>query len=131
MFCKKFANLKPAYIGELLLPKLLEIKRKYNIDIELITVQQIESVLQQLNEQMISKEAVEEILAAFGQQKSVDFLRYKTLDTADIEKDIKKIVEQNKDKRFGAIMHIVMGKYRGKADGKLIAELIKKYVGNN
>ncbi|MBI5392863.1 Glu-tRNA(Gln) amidotransferase subunit GatE [Candidatus Woesearchaeota archaeon] len=127
-FCQRFKNLKPAYIGELLLPKLLEIKRKYNLDIDLITVQQIELVLKQLDGQLISKEAVEEIFVKFAKKESVDFLKYKTLDSAVIENDIKQIVEQNKDKQFGAIMHLVMAKYRGKADGKLISDLIKKYA---
>ena len=43
-------------------------------------------------------------------------------------KEIKKIIEEKKGLSIGAYMGILMGKYRGKADGKKIMEILKKYL---
>ncbi len=125
---QKFKNLKPAYIAELLIPKLLEIKRKHNINIDTITDDNIEQLLDKLNQNKITKESVEELLVAFAKKEQIDFTKYTTASSDDIEQEIKKIIEENQGLQFGAIMHVVMAKYRGKVDGKLLSELIKKYL---
>ena len=43
-------------------------------------------------------------------------------------KDIKKLIDEKKDLNIGAYMGILMGKYRGKVDGKNIMEILKKYI---
>ena len=124
---KKYPELKPAYIGELLLPKLLEVKRKHNVDAENIAEDKLQQIMEKLQSKEITKETVEEILIAFAKGEMIDFSQFKAVSVDDIEKDVQNIVRENLGKPIGAVMHAVMSKYRGKADGKLISELIKKY----
>jgi Glu-tRNA(Gln) amidotransferase subunit E-like FAD-binding protein len=43
-------------------------------------------------------------------------------------KEIEKIVKEKKDLGFNAIMGLVMGKYKGKVDGKKASEIIEKIM---
>ena len=45
-----------------------------------------------------------------------------------IEKDIKKLLDEKRGLNIGAYMGILMGKYRGKVDGKRIMETLKRFV---
>jgi Glu-tRNA(Gln) amidotransferase subunit E-like FAD-binding protein len=45
---------------------------------------------------------------------------------AELEKELRKIVEQSKGAPIGALMGIAMSKFRGKASGQKIAEILKK-----
>ncbi|MBI4453397.1 Glu-tRNA(Gln) amidotransferase subunit GatE [Candidatus Woesearchaeota archaeon] len=134
-FVDKFKNLKPSFIAEIILPKLLEAKRTHNLsdgEINRIDDIKLEEVLEKLDDGEINKQAVEEIFVSIARTGNVDFTKFKTVNTTssanDIEKEIKQIVEKNKELAFGALMGIIMNKYRGKVDGKLISEILRKYI---
>ena len=48
---------------------------------------------------------------------------------AEAEKRIQEILETGQFKEFGPAMKAVMGKLRGKADSKIIGEIVKKILG--
>ena len=134
-FVCKFKNLKPSFIAEIILPKLLEAKRTHNLsddEINRIDDIKLEEVLERLDNGEINKQAIEEIFVSIAKTGKVDFIKFKTINTTssanDIEKEIKQIVEKNKELAFGAVMGIIMNKYRGKVDGKLISEILRKYI---
>ena len=83
-------------------------------------------VLSALEKKEISKEAAYEVLTEISKEKKPNISKYK-VDSSKIEKDIKKIVQKNKDLSLGALMGDIMKKYRGKIDGKQVADLINKY----
>ena len=45
--------------------------------------------------------------------------------TDDLVKEIKKIVDANKGASFGVVMGKAMAQFRGKVDGKKVAEIVK------
>ena len=84
-----------------------------------------EDILTRLNKKQISKEAVFEIQVDLAQGKKIDFKKYQLMDEKELEKQIKKIVKENKEMPFNALIGKVMGKLRGKAPGKKIVEIMK------
>ena len=78
-----------------------------------------------LNAGKISKEAVFEIQVELANGEKIDFSKYELMSERDLEKEIKKIVLENKGAPFNALIGKVMEKLRGKADGKKIVEILK------
>jgi len=60
--------------------------------------------------------------------KVLDISKYKLADVADLDTEIKKIVEKNKGAPMGAIMGKVMAHFKGKVDGKTVSELVRKFM---
>jgi len=57
----------------------------------------------------------------------VDLNKYKGVSEDKLEKEIKELVKKKKGVAPNALMGIIMGKYRGKVDGKKVMELLKKH----
>lgn len=127
-FVHSFKNLKPAFIAEVMLPKLREIKRKYNVDVSSVTDNMLEEVLAALDQGTVPKEALEEVLLDLAKTRSVDFEKYKGMNDAELGKLLKKIVDAHKGAPLGTLMGIAMKELRGKADGKKMNEMLKKMV---
>jgi glutamyl-tRNA(Gln) amidotransferase subunit E len=127
-FVKKFGKLKPAFIAETMLPKLRELKRKYNVDVSGITDSLLEEVFAQLNDGKVPKEALEDMLHNIARDGSCDFTKYASMSDKDVETIVKKIVTENKGAPMGKIMGLAMRELRGKADGKKISALVKNLV---
>ncbi len=127
-FVAVFKNLKPAFIAEVMLPKLRELKRKYNADISKVTDEKLEEVFAQLDQEALPKEAIEEVLLDLAKTGSVNLERYKGLSDAELHDVLKKIVAAHKGATLGILMGIAMKELRGKADGKKINEILKKLV---
>ncbi len=127
-FVSLFKNLNPAFIAEVMLPKLRELKRKYNLDISKVTDEKLEEVFAQLDQETLPKEALEDVLLDLAKTGRVDFEKYKGVDDAALEKMLKKIVSAHKGAPLGTLMGITMKELRGKADGKKINELLKKMM---
>jgi uncharacterized protein YqeY len=56
----------------------------------------------------------------------------KQMSEADIESFVKKVITEtsaSSQKDFGNVMPLVMKELKGKADGRLVQELVKKYLG--
>ena len=54
---------------------------------------------------------------------------YQSLPQEEIENTIKQIIQENPEARFNALMGEAMKQLKGKADGKTIAEVIKRLSG--
>lgn len=122
----KFKNIKPAFIAEALLPKLREIKRKHGVDTDKITEKHFEDVFGLLDKNKIAKDAVEKILTEIAKGKKPDYKDYELLSDKDLEKEIKKIIAENKKVPLNALIGKAMGKLRGRADGRKVVEMLKK-----
>jgi glutamyl-tRNA(Gln) amidotransferase subunit E len=130
-FVAAFENVKPAFIAEVMLPKLRELKRKYNIDVSKVTDEKLEEVFAQLDQEALPKEAIEEVLLDLAKEGKTDFTKYKGLSDTELHDVLKKIVTKHKDTPLGTLMGIAMKELRGKADGKKMSELLKKMVVGN
>ncbi len=121
---KKYKNLEPKVIADVILEIPKEIKTRFNIDPK---SESLEKVLENLNNGKISKNAIVDILVAHSKGETIDFSSFKKISDKEIEIEIKKIISYNKELNPNAIMGILMKKYRGKVDGKKIFEIISKY----
>ena len=127
-FAKKFKSIKPAFIAETLVSTTREIRRKFTPDIDNLTKESFEEIFSYLNEGKVSKESIMNILIDYAKGDFKDISKYALICDKELEKELKKIVEKNKGLPFGALMGIAMKKFRGKAEGKKISEILKKLM---
>lgn len=111
-----------------MIPKSIEAHHK--ISTNKITKNVFESIFKALRDKKISEGAVEQILTDFCKGEDLEKLisQRKPVSEEDIEAEIKEIVEKNRQLSFNAVMGLAMAKLKGKADGKKIAELVKKLL---
>ena len=121
---KKYKNLEPKLIADVLLEIPKEVKARFNLKPK---DEFLEKVLENLNLGKISKDAIIDILVAHCKNEEIDFNSFKKVSDKDIENEIKKIISDNKELNTNAVMGVIMKKYRGKVDGKKIFEIINKY----
>ncbi len=114
-YYKKFNKISKGLLASILINKINE-KEKH-----------LEFILENLNSGKITKDVVDEILTNLKQGKKINLEHYKTASYKEIENEIKNITNKKPELSVNAIMGILMGKYRGKIDGKKLIGLIKKY----
>jgi len=127
-FVQRYKTIKPSFIAETILPKLLELKREFSIDIEKIKEYHLDMVFNKLSKNLITKENISEILLLYAQGKEVDFSVFKPLNEFAIKSDLKKIIKENKGASFSTLMGIAMKHFNGKVDGKRVNEMLRKLV---
>lgn len=134
-FISKFPSLKPAFIAETMLPKILHIKRKYSLNDEEASKLEDEHNLEKVFGALdaLGIDCVEDVLLDMAKKGRIDDSRFMSTHTSDeeLEKGIKEIVGRSKGASFGALMGQVMAKYKGKVDGKKASEFLKKYFEPN
>ncbi|MBT3297682.1 Glu-tRNA(Gln) amidotransferase subunit GatE [archaeon] len=122
-----YPKIKAAFIAESLTSTLLEIKRKYKLDVEKLTEDNYDMLFNYLNENKIHKDIILDVLMDMIKGK-FDIKIYEGLSTEDLHKEIKKIVDSNKEAPFPALMGMCMKALAGKASGKVISTELKKLV---
>tara|TARA_Y100000034_G_scaffold20219_3_gene23056 strand:- start:3814 stop:5241 length:1428 start_codon:yes stop_codon:yes gene_type:complete len=122
---EKLDNIKPAFIGEVLvsLPKMLS--KKHNKEIK-PTKDDFKTLFKALNDGKISKDSVETILVEAKPVKDI-IKNYFLMSDKDLEIEVKTIIDSNKGLPFNAMIGKVMAKLKGKADGKKIVEVVRKH----
>jgi len=125
-FIRRFKKIKPAFIAETLVSTTRELKRQ-GIDADKITDKQFEEIFDALDKDKISKESIMDILTEAAKEK-LDLKKYYLMSDKELEDEVKKIVDANKDLPFKALVGKTMSKLRGKAAGKKIVEFLRKYA---
>ncbi len=124
---KKYGNIQPAFIAETLINTPKELKTRMQLDPEKIAEEHINYVLKFLDEGKIAKEAVFEIFVEIAKGRDKDVAKkYFLLTDKELEKEIRKIIEENKNRPLNALIGKIMGQLRGRADGKKIVEIVNK-----
>ncbi len=126
-FVKTYPQIKPAYIAETLTSTLLDIKRQYNLDPEVLTEDQLRNIFRYLALDKIHKDIVLDVLIDMI-KGTFDLVKYAKLGTEDIHKVLREIVLNNPGAPFSALMGIAMKQLAGKASGQFIAEHLRKIV---
>jgi len=126
-FVKRFPNVEPRVLLSLLVETPKEIKKRYGVAVDPC---EHEDVFYKLDRGEITRDAVLEILSELGQGRPVDYSKYSQMDDAALESEIRKIIGENKAAPPNAMVGIVMGKMRGKADGRKIVEMVRKLAHN-
>ena len=118
-------KLDPQFIAKVLVEIPKEIKSRFNVS-EHITDEDFKEIFALVESKKITKEAVPDVLVEKLMEGKIDLNKFKPVKESDIEKEIKGIIKKNKGASLNALMGLVMEKFRGKIEGKKIAELIKK-----
>ncbi|MBI2650912.1 Glu-tRNA(Gln) amidotransferase subunit GatE [Candidatus Woesearchaeota archaeon] len=125
-FVDKFSNIQPVTIANTLITMPKEIKARFKLEPSNLADKDFEEVLGYLNEGKIAKEAVIELLVKKIKSEKISLENFAISD-ADLEKEIKALIEDKKGLNISAYMGILMKKYRGKVDGKKIMEILSKH----
>ncbi len=113
--------------------------RKDGVDISPLTTSHYHMVFELIEEGKIAKEGIEETLRTLCQNPSAskEDIVESVGKTEDLDSFIENLVEEKKDfiqekgeHAFKPLMGIVMKEFRGKVDGKEIAEKLKKAIEN-
>ncbi|MDP6548403.1 MAG: Glu-tRNA(Gln) amidotransferase subunit GatE [Candidatus Woesearchaeota archaeon] len=127
-YVKNFKKLNSQLIAYYLINVPKEIKKRFKLDITKLQDKDFEEVLGYLNERKINDDGAIDIFIKKIKNEKIDFDKFAAVSEKELDKEIKKIIEEKKGLSIGAYMGILMGKYRGKADGKKIMEILKKYL---
>jgi glutamyl-tRNA(Gln) amidotransferase subunit E len=119
-------NLDIKLISNILVEIPKDIKSRYKLEHEFCE-NDFRLVLNALELKKITKDSVINIFKDIAEGRKINLKNYSPVDDSKLEKEIKTLVEKNKDLSMGALMGEVMKKYSGKVDGKLASTLIAKY----
>ena len=128
-YAKAFPKIEVTFLATALVIYPKEIKRKHNLDSLEIKQEDYMQILGYLNEAKISKEAVVELMTDAALGKKIDISRFGNVSDEVLRKELKAIVDANKGVSVNALMGDAMKKFRGKADGKKIMDLLKELAG--
>lgn len=125
---QKNKNVKPSFVCETLLSYKSEIIKKHkNADISKIKTKDFKKIFEMLNLGKITKDATASTATDISLGKGLDFKKYE-LEEIDLETEITKIVKEKPGLNKGAYMGVIMGKFKGKVDGKKVMEVLNGIV---
>ena len=124
---KKHKKIKPAFIADVLTSVLVEIRRKYNVDVSSLTEDDFRNFFSYLAADKIHKDITIDVLIDMC-KGNFSLKKYESLGTEEIHAILKKIISSNKGAPFPALMGMSMKALAGKASGKFIATELKKML---
>ena len=125
-YIKKYQRVSPNLIAETLITSPKEIRSRFNINIKL-KKEDFEFIFENLNHQKIPKSSILDMMVELTKGKTPDLSKYVPASYKEIEKIIENVIAENPEASFGALMGMAMEKLKNKADGKKVAEIIKKF----
>ena len=125
---EKFNEIEPLAIANTLINIPKEIKSRFNLDSSKLKNEDFEEVLSYLNEGEVAKEAIIDLLIKKIKNEKINLAEFEAVSETDLEKEIKKIIEEKPGLNASAYMGLIMSKYRGKVDGKKAMETVDKFA---
>jgi Glu-tRNA(Gln) amidotransferase subunit E-like FAD-binding protein len=122
---------KPNFVAKIMLVLPKEIASHENIkNIEnLITIDIIETILQNIASGKIKEEDAKHVLEKISKGIKIDeALKVEKTDLSEIEGEIAKIIKEKPGLTIGAYMGLVMQRFKGKVSGKAASEIINKLM---
>lgn len=121
---EKYSSIKPTFIAETVCTSPKQVKKQFNVEIS-PTEEDFTAIFEEIEKGRIAKESVLDILKENRPVKEI-IKNYELMSDTELEKELKKIVSENKGMPFNALIGKAMEKLRGKAPGKRIAEILKR-----
>jgi len=134
------ASLSPTLIASLIVVTMKGLRSK-GVNVDSISEDRIEGLVRLLAEGRVAKEAAEAILAKMaedprlGPEEAAKALGLTRLGEEEVRRVIDEVVKENLglvrqkgEASFGPLMGRAMERLRGKADGKLVAELLRSRI---
>ncbi|NPA85625.1 MAG: Glu-tRNA(Gln) amidotransferase subunit GatE [Crenarchaeota archaeon] len=132
---KYHGKLSSTIVVRTVVDTLRELERE-GIEVEKISDERVEEVLDRVAEGSIAKEAIPDVLRKVAEGKSVGeaIKELGLVDKIDVDAVVRDIIKENieeikrrgAERSFGLVMGKVMAKLRGKVDGKVVAEAVRK-----
>lgn len=133
----------PSFVAATLTESLKSIKRE-GIDIECLSEDLLLELFKIVDKGLMTKEGVIQVIKWMGMRKNLKIwdaikaLDLRIISGDELEKIIKKIVQDNRDlikqrglSALSGLMGIIMKKYRGKVDPRIVNLILKKKIKNN
>jgi Glu-tRNA(Gln) amidotransferase subunit E-like FAD-binding protein len=127
-YAAKYKNVEAMTIARVLMEVPKELKSRLNLDASKLHDKDYHEVLEYLDTGKISKEAVIEILSKKIKGEKIDLKHFETVDSKEVEAEVKKLIKEKPGLTVGGYMGLLMAKYRGKVDGKVLSSLLHKHV---
>ncbi|MBS3175619.1 Glu-tRNA(Gln) amidotransferase subunit GatE [Candidatus Woesearchaeota archaeon] len=122
--CAQHKNLKPSFIADTLLSAPKQVKQKFNVEIK-PTEQEYEILFEALDMGKIAKESILDILKEHKEIRNV-IKKYELMSDEELERQIKKIILENKNMPAKALIGKAMAQLRGKAEGRKIVDMLER-----
>ncbi|HIJ19257.1 TPA: Glu-tRNA(Gln) amidotransferase subunit GatE [Candidatus Woesearchaeota archaeon] len=126
----RFRNIPPQLVAQTLFTTPKELKSRLNLDPSKLSEGDYEEVFGYLDQGKIAKDAVIELLARKIRGEKIDVSRFAGISDEELEGEIRKIVAEKPGLSAGGYMGLVMAKFRGKAEGKKVMEILRKLMGD-
>jgi len=126
---KDYPQIKPAFIAETLTSTLLEIKRKQGLDLSNLAEDKFQELFKHLSLGLISKDVIIDVLIDLSKGQ-FELKKYQQLSITNLHSLLTEIIVANKQAPFSALMGLAMKKVNGKVSGQVIAQELKKLLGN-
>ena len=128
---RRFGSKYAKKIANFFVNDLADLKKRENIDVDSIPESFFVDIFDSYVRGLIVYEAVFVIIKQYSLVKNnvatiIDEQGLKCLSRKDVEVVVSNIVATNKSLSMGAVMGLVMKKLRGKVDGSVIAEIVKR-----
>lgn len=91
-------------------------------------IEDFEEVLDYYYDGKIAKEAIMDLLEKKSLGEKIKISDFEAVSEEQLEKEIKKIINEKPGLNASAYMGLVMAKYRGKVDGKKVMELVGRLI---
>jgi Glu-tRNA(Gln) amidotransferase subunit E-like FAD-binding protein len=121
----KYTNVEAKLIADTLISYPKEIKSRFGKKVDAML--HADDLFARLERGELPNSAVFEILSDIAHAKKPDFSKYAAISLHELEREVKELVEKNKDATIQALMGLLMQKHRGKVEGKTVMELVKKH----
>ncbi len=128
-YTQSYKNIEPKIMAHILIEVPKEIKSRLKLDSSKLKESDFNNVLKLINENKIDKSMALDLFADLIKDGKIDLRKYGRISDQILEKEIKRILEKNKGSSFGALMGEAMRLFKGKADPKIVAELVRKEMG--
>ncbi len=124
---EEFKNFGPRLVATTFLSTFTDLRRR-GFSIEKITRDHLFKIFSLAQKSRLSRTALPQIFEQLASGAGVDevIAQFETLSEKDIIKIIKDVVAKNKGKSESALIGLTMQQLHGRADGKLVAELVRK-----
>ncbi|MFT4312197.1 MAG: Glu-tRNA(Gln) amidotransferase subunit GatE [Candidatus Woesearchaeota archaeon] len=123
---ESFSTIKPSFIAETIesTPKLL--KRKYQLDFQ-PDIEQYRRIFLALEKKEIAPSSMLDIFEKLAHSVSLEkaIEQFRLLDESQLKQIIAQVKKEHPDAPFGLLMGKVMAQTQGRADGKIVGELLK------
>lgn len=125
-YIKKYQKLSPTLIAHTLIETPKELKSRFKI--KEVKIDHLNFILENLNKGLINKDVVIDVLLDLTAKGKTDLSKYNRISDAAVQEELSKVIKENPNASFNALMGILMSKLKGKVDAKKLAEIIQSKI---